>query len=99
MTNHKLNTSRRNFLKKAGQTTVIGTLGTSIILNTKKSYAASKDKIRIGIPLPLTGMFSGDGQEFRRGIIMAIKFKRLVLDKIFIYLPLILLLCSLLSFL
>ena len=73
MTNFKGNTSRRNFLKKASQTTIVGTLGTSIILNTKKSYAASKDKILIGAPLPLTGMFSGDGEEFRRGIIMAIE--------------------------
>ena len=36
MTNFKGNTSRRNFLKKASQTTIVGTLGTSIILNTKK---------------------------------------------------------------
>ena len=67
------NTTRRNLIKKIGQASVIGTIGSSALLNSKKVSAASKSKIRIGAPLPLTGMFSGDGEEFRRGITMAIE--------------------------
>ena len=39
------NTTRRNLIKKIGQASVIGTIGSSALLNSKKVSAASKSKI------------------------------------------------------
>jgi branched-chain amino acid transport system substrate-binding protein len=43
------------------------------LLPAMPAVAQSKGKLRVGAALGLTGIFAGDGEEFRRGLIMAIE--------------------------
>ena len=63
--------TRREFLKKTSAIGLAGTLGPITVLNPGSVYGADKGKIRVGASLGLSGIFSGDGEEFRRGLIMA----------------------------
>ena len=71
--------SRRDFLRSsvltgAGVAAGAGSLATGTVLGpTRSAWAQSKGTLRIGAPLGMTGIFSGDMEEFRRGLIMAIE--------------------------
>ena len=61
--------TRREFLKKTSAMGLAGTLGPITVLNPGSVFGADKGKIRVGASLGLSGIFSGDGEEFRRGLI------------------------------
>lgn len=70
--------SRRGFLQSAAAAGAGGMVGGvaavgSMLAASRSVAAQDKGRIRVGAPLPLTGIFSGDGEEFRRGLIMAIE--------------------------
>jgi len=64
---------RRDFLKKTSALGVAGAFGPAVVLSPSIVNAGSKGKIRVGASLGLTGIFSGDGEEFRRGLVMAVE--------------------------
>lgn len=74
--NHITYVSRRGLLRgTAGLTTGLiagGVLGSSVTLTAPAKAQDMNSTIRVGAALPLTGIFSGDGEEFRRGFLMAI---------------------------
>lgn len=59
--------SRRGFLAGAGAA------GVGIEASTRSAFGQEKAVVRLGASLPLTGIFSGDGEEFRRGLVMAVE--------------------------
>ena len=70
--------SRRGFLQStalvgAGGIAAGVSAGGAVLSSAAPARAQTKGTIRIGAPLPLTGIFSGDGEEFRRGLLMAIE--------------------------
>jgi branched-chain amino acid transport system substrate-binding protein len=59
---------RRAFLGGAA-----GLAGVAAASGARPALSQDKGTIRVGAPLPLTGIFSGDGEEFRRGLVMAVE--------------------------